>query len=267
MIKKIKKVFKFIGLFFSLTLFIRVFGIKSNINRFFIKKFVFTPFNIVFVILFILSLNKIWLGKKKSKILYYLFCVILMLPTCFSTLHYLFPTIMNKITNSISNFIISLVIIVFISIIIILTIKLIRKKDEITINNNSIIKSNLSKANNPNDLINLNCGYENIKKENIIKKEIANKTIQTNSNVASYYNKEKQNKISQTQINIIPAYNNTDKCIANRICPKCYNKLVARTNSYDGSYFLGCSAYGKTGCNFTINYKEYYNIKDKVKTY
>ena len=62
-------------------------------------------------------------------------------------------------------------------------------------------------------------------------------------------------------------YNNTDKCIANRICPKCYNKLVARTNSYDGSYFLGCSVYGKTGCNFTINYKEYYNIKDKVKTY
>lgn len=250
-----------------MTLFIRVFGIKSNITVLFIKQFVLTPYNIVSIILFILYINKIWLGKKKSKILYYLVYVILMLPTFFSTLHYIFPKIMNKITNSIANFIITLVIIGFISSIIILTIKLIRKKDEITINNNSIIKSNLPKVNNPNVLINLHSGYENIKKDNIIKNEIVNKTMQTNSNVASYYNKEKQNKILQTQINIKPVYYNTDKCIANRICPKCYNKLMARTNSYDGSYFLGCSAYGKTGCNFTINYKEYYNIKDKLITY
>lgn len=54
-----------------------------------------------------------------------------------------------------------------------------------------------------------------------------------------------------------------EKNVANRVCPLCGAKLYGRTNSYDNTYFLGCSRFGKTGCDFTINYPDYHYYRKK----
>ncbi len=71
---------------------------------------------------------------------------------------------------------------------------------------------------------------------------------------------------SKKSINMHKDFSNNEIRIANKKCPYCGNNLRSRTNSYDGTYFLGCSMFGKTGCDFTINYVDYHEIVNKYKS-
>ena len=95
-----------------------------------------------------------------------------------------------------------------------------------------------------------------------IASNVENKKQQTNKNVVKQNDSLGNNQPVQNANYLTSSIKDSDDWqIAHRICPQCGAKLCARTNGHDGTHFLGCTKYGKTGCDFTINYVDYYAIQ------
>jgi len=208
-----------------------IFGFDSFISKMFFKKVVFTKRTIVGIILFIFFVLGIWVGKGKTKLICGLVSAGMTLSTIFKVYRFLVSDLFNYI---IITFLVILILIIT-TIVVSAVISSIKEKKEVINNKKEILKN------------------------------IDNEKLLEDMNVINFKNNLGMNQSMQTSNNHkqnikVKDYNWK---IANRICPKCGARLYAKQNSYDNTYFLGCSNYSRTGCDFTINYPDYYRIKDK----
>lgn len=244
-----------------------LFGKDSLITKYFFDKVVLTPYNVVGIILIILFSCGIWVGYKNSKILFSIISFLFLIPTLFGTAKILFPNQIAEFLNGIKQFFINVIIvfaaIVFVVIIIYLSVLIKSKIQDRKYckrdfeNDKSMPTKNIS-----NSVENGTC--TKLKNEELKREEVSNESneiVDNNCNNDNNVTKETilQQELSQPLIEIVKH----ERYIANRTCPQCGSILVSRKNRYDDTYFLGCSKFGKTGCDFTINYVDYYDLKEK----
>lgn len=270
----IKVIISLFFLSFIYLFLIAKFGKDSFITKFFYENGLITSYSIVGIILVILFFNGIWVGRIKSKKLYSLVSFILFILSIIPLFSQIFPTALQKFKNSwveiliiigyIIGSILILIALVFLMRFIVKSIS--RKKLDSQKNTEQYSKlSSYSKLNNLENKFDRFSHFNNGISSGIIDDVEQNTDTNTDSaNVQPIFSDDKRDDFDFT---IYPPISDAERSIAKRICPKCGAKLCARTNSYDGSFFLGCSQFGKTGCDFTINYPEYYAILKKVSEF
>ena len=59
--------------------------------------------------------------------------------------------------------------------------------------------------------------------------------------------------LTERQIKYKRLINTYDKYIYRNICPMCGGKLIKKYNMYTKEWFIGCSNFNQTGCNFALN--------------
>ena len=229
-----------------------VFGADSFITTMFFKKVVFTPYNIVGIILFFLFLGGTWVGKGKAKVMFGVATVLSIMPTLIKINNFLQSDLAAKIFDFVAIALIVVVGLLFIiPIIVVIAESICESKEEKKQKDKFIAKK-------PNSL-----SDEDLMKH--ISSNVENKKQQTSNSIVKQNNSLGNTQLIQnTNYRTSCIRDSDDWKIANRICPRCGAKLCARTNGHDGTHFLGCTKYGKTGCDFTINYVDYYAIQERL---
>lgn len=237
---KYKKCFKYIyKVIIMITFFlllIKVLGINSVITKLYFKKMILNSNTIITVILLILTLNNRKIKLEEITILKKVINILLLIPLIINVFSVFIPDRIKEFKENLLKLSISMVLFICIIRLIIYMFKIIKFKNKI-------------KLNVENNQINI---------PNCIPKELF---LQKNNKKSRYKTIHTETKKENRKIE----YKDTTYYISNRLCPKCHAKLVSRYNSYEGTYFLGCSNFENTGCNFTINYHEYYKICDICK--
>ena len=229
-----------------------VFGADSFITTMFFKKVVFTPYNIVGIILFFLFLGGTWVGRGKAKAMFGAATVLSIVPTLIKINNFLQSDLAAKIFDFVAIALIVVVGLLFIiPIIVVVAESIYESKQEKKQKNKFVVKQ--PKSLNGEDLM------------KHIASNVENKKQQTNKNVAKENNSLGNNQPIQNANYLTSSIKDSDDWkIANKRCPQCGAKLVSRTNSHDGTHFLGCANYGRTGCDFTINYHEYHLVRERM---
>ena len=230
-----------------------VFGANSFITTIFFKKVVFTPYNIVGMILFVLFLGGVWVGRGKAKVMFGVVSILTIMPTLIKINNFLKSDLAAKIFDFVAIALIVVVgLLIIIPIIVVIVKSIYERKEEKKQKDKFISKQQNSLSDG--DIM------------KYIVSNVENKKQQTNKNVVEKNNFFRNTQSSQnTNYRTFCIKDTDDWKIANRICPQCGAKLCARTNGYDGTYFLGCTKYGKTGCDFTINYVDYYAMRERLE--
>lgn len=216
----VKLIFRLIVIIIIAIFLIEIFGKNSIVTNYYFENVLFSPYNIVGVILLILSCFGIWLGKKTSSKLFHIVASIMTISSFLSIFGYnIWYFIGGSLNRLFKTFIIIVAIIILLIIVIIIitaTINYCLNKKEKDIN---------------------------------IGKPLSSIQVQLTSN----------KRITSVNDKPVMSY---DEKLSKRICPKCGSKIVSRQNSYDGTWFFGCSQY--PNCCFTEDYRI---VKDADRKY
>lgn len=276
-------------LFAGLSVLSKIFGENSEITSFYEDQILFTPYNIVGMIMIPLAPFGIWVGKKNGK---KLFATVSKALTAMSIL----PWIANvlswariqeysdpKLERRATMFrIIALIAwIVLIIIFVCFVIKRIktsiekREKSE----NKEIITEKIDIHDNflPKTPETLETTIKSNDKNLLLKKVSENEVLVQDDKKEDAYVEEKtfsaQQHIQQEEL-IILADDTVDENfesvpysydlhqIAKRICPECGGRLKSRQNRETKEWFMGCQNYfSSIKCTFTIDYRDFKEIE------
>lgn len=198
----------------------KIFGKNSIITNYYFENILFSPYNIVGMILLVLSCFGIWLGRKTSSKLFHIVASITAIGSILAIFGY---NIWYFIGSALSQLVKILIVVIGIIVSLAIIIAIIT----------AIIDS---RSNKKDQDINIERPLPPIQVHQMSNKKI---TPICDKPVMSY-----------------------DEKLSKRICPKCGSKIVSRQNSYDGTWFFGCSQY--PNCYFT---EDYHIVKDADRKY
>ncbi len=254
--KVIKRIIELVLVFSGLSLVSKIFGQNNAITNFYKEKVVFTPYNIVGLILISLSVLNVWVGKKKSSkllsVVTFLLSAAPAVSFCLNFLNYFSEQKNIEVENKVDygfecvNIIAGIILTILVVWIIYLVVHLFK-----SIKNRQLLNE------------------EENEDKTCVKKE------ETKSKFKIYLQKEKeileQIKNEQTQKILKAIKNKVEYKIGNRICPKCGAELKNRQNGQDGRWFIGCDNYFvNIECRFTYDYhdfkryEELYDVRDDI---
>lgn len=271
MSKKLSTGLKSLGIIILAIVLIFVFGFGS-ITKFVFKKFLFTPYNIVGIIMTIFTICGGYITKRQG---HWLKVVLTLLTACASIFSFacticswfnidlikiiwfqgLKPAVVTVGTVLLWIFliIISVAIVGFIIYGIVKLIIYIKEekewKESLKIyNSQRVLVTKIIKNNSPNVL------KQGIKE--------GNDTRQTSTNTKTLQVQVKLTEQKNTNPQIVVP-NNYELQISNNICPECGWYLTKRINGQTGEKFRGCSNFAYHDCKFTISNDEYIRIYKK----
>ncbi len=239
------RIIKFIVVILGFSIISKIFGANSEVTNFYKDKVVFTPYNIVGVIMLLCALGGEWIGKKKGsillKIITFFFNVSSLSSFGVNILNFLPEqknvVVENKVDYGFKwiNIIVIIILIIILVGLFIATISFIKQIKIRRILNKKRVKSNFNIY---------------LKKEKEVLEQI----------------KKRQEAEILTAIKAKKEYK-----IGNKICPTCGGELGGNQNKKNGKWFIGCKNYfTDKKCRFTRDYPEYkryeklYCVRDDI---
>lgn len=239
--KTISRIIKFIPIILGLAVVSNIFGNESKITEFYREKVVFTPYNIVGLIMILCALGGGWIGRKNGSLLFKVVTFLLSSISYFSFIANFvnFFNAQENVVEDKANYGFNWVNIIVIALIVIFAILLVA----------GIIK-----------LI------------NFIREERKQNVTECEPNVLLNEENVNLEQIKQQEEQILKAIKNKiEYKIANNVCPNCNGELKKKQNRINDSWFIGCENYfSGINCRFTCDYKVYkkyeelYAVEDEV---
>ena len=229
------------------------FGAESEMARAYMDNVLLSPFAVVGMIMVILSFGGIWVGRKNGKILF-AFVTLLGVGSLLAIVAHILHAI-----SIIALAVLCLVLIVTIlcwTILLLKKLSLRKKVKDLKVNSKSITYAKKSQQPHKQPQQKQTMGIEKPQDKNHnATQQPKSKTQQENI----VQEAPKPETIKSTES--IQGRSDYGRLIANRICPDCGNGLKSKQNSYDGSWFKGCSSY--PNCEFTVDWRIYKDMERK----
>ena len=285
---KIKTGLKSLAIIVASVLLFHLFGIGS-ITKFVFDKFLFTPYNIVGIIMTIVTICGGYVTKRQGHWLLLTLTIISGIVSVFSLVStvlswfninlwgYLWTSLFVPAVTTIGTIliwifaaVIAIALVLFAIYGIIKLICYIKEQKELEISNknyesqksliNEIVKENNDKTftiNNSNTNINNNFERSIENQNNKVEKKEIKEKIDIKENI-EVVDKSIIKERKDVKDIILP--NDDELKISNNICPSCGWRLIKRVNRKTKEQFRGCTNFAYHGCKFTISDKDYLDI-------